>query len=79
MYRRAVHDLKCPAERVLMRRGRAVKPKINVDVKSRSRIDRDRRFAKTPFYVTLSREFGLVERPFQDLPGSVFFGQARGL
>src|SRR4029078_2956443 len=61
---RAMQDLKRSAKPVLVRRCCPLKPKVNVDVKTRSGICGDRRLAKPPRHIALRRELRLFERPF---------------
>src|SRR5438105_4964120 len=68
MNARTHQHLECPAKTVLVYRRRAFKPEINVDMKTRARVDRNRRVGEICMQIPLSRQLRLLKRPFDRVP-----------
>ena len=77
MQTRTHQNLKRAAESVLMNRGRAFEPEINVNVKARAVVERDRRIAEFSGKIALFGQIRLIHRPFDNFPRRNFFRQIR--
>ena len=76
---RTVHHLKRAAKTVLVNGGCAFEPEVNVNVKARAVVKRNRRIAESARRVALIGQNRLRERPFDDFPRRKFLRQIRRL